>query len=518
MSIVAKPCEFLTPPYEDYLNGMDFAEAIKNKIMETSFEDYRGIEQQIKVAVESTLSAECKNNRCDRNTWINCKSNCYTILHKIAEAELKSTAYMLRVLSNSVIKTEEDDKLNLELIMDEDSLTGKWENDKHHFNIINPSKPIRPPRPVLHLSSDKDCSKMYTDPDLYVECMSEQESFIGGNNNGRLIMGFGPSAAGKSTLGTTIINLMRKIDQHFPSLFINIDGGEYRKYSYTYQMVLKQIRVMNSAAGFANMTSSSIKKLALKIFDTSAIKREIEKYLMKQKENNVNISLYVPDTLISCSTFISSCMNKINDYIKITGDKDWIALMIYQHKTSNECPYNEKYKCRGTIVSGESRAICEGKKYSDRTWGDSYKYGNKFLNKGSKYSFRIHNIGAFNIEKYNLLEDLSESPIPITPDIGYFFEKNNIKYINGSLLEANDCKEIYEDNTKCGHEVEEQVLEEQVSEEQVVEEEDSSAGGRKHKKTKKRRRTKNKNKKIKQKTRRIKRAMRKKSKKNKMYA
>ena len=476
--IVSNQCNLLTPNDEDYLNGMDFNDEIKKKIMDTSFEDYNDIESQIKVAVESTLSAECAKNRCDRNTtWINCKSNCYTILHKIAEAELKSTAYMLRVLSNSVLKAEEDDKLNLELTIDQDRLTGKWENDKHYFDISNPSKPVRPPRPkpvVLNLGSDKDCSKMYTDPDLYVECMKGQESLTGGNNNGRLIMGFGPSAAGKSTLGTTIINLMRKIDENFPSLFINIDGGEYRKYSYTYQMVLKQIRAMNSAAGFANMTSSSIKKLTSKIFDTSAIKREIEKYLMKQKKNNVNINLYVPDTLISCSTFISSCMNKINDYIKITGDKDWIALMIYQHKTSNDCPYNEQYKCRGTIVSGESRAICEGKKYSDRTWGDSYKYGNKFLNKGSKYSFRIHSIGASGFEKYNLIEDLSKIPIPTTPDIDNFLMKNNIKYMKGSILDSNDCKEIYQDNTKCGYEEEQIVEEEQIDEEPLVDEEEQN--------------------------------------------
>jgi len=128
--------------------------------------------------------------------------------------ELNSTAYMLRVLTKAVLGNRDKPiRFNVE---SGETLTGIWDDDKKHIFFENDNK----------------------NP----------------NKEGMLIMGFGPSASGKSFMGEKIIEIMKNAigdykrfsaigdDKTFSDLFFNIDGGEYRELSVVYQSVIKGIK------------------------------------------------------------------------------------------------------------------------------------------------------------------------------------------------------------------------------------------------------------------------------------
>ena len=58
------------------------------------------IHQIIYKTVKKTVKKKSTNNKLK---WIKCKNYCFKILSKLIKKELNSTAFMLRILSNSVI-------------------------------------------------------------------------------------------------------------------------------------------------------------------------------------------------------------------------------------------------------------------------------------------------------------------------------------------------------------------------------------------------------------------------------
>ena len=100
--------------------------------------------------------------------------------------------------------------------------------------------------------------------------------------------------------------------------------------------------------------------------------------------------MYIPETLGFCGL---SCEDKYSKYIKITNDKRWIGLLIWQHRYANECNYSEKYKCKGCTESGEKRQIKEGKKYENDQWESSMNNGGAEFMKAPGGTFKIHNSG-----------------------------------------------------------------------------------------------------------------------------
>lgn len=338
-------------------------------------------------------------------------------LKHYAEKELNSTAYMLKVITESTIIDKGKGQIVFEITAGHD-LTGIWENDKENINI----KEIRYNGQPVESKTEK----------------------------GKLIMGFGPSASGKSFMAEKIINIMCETDETFPHIFFNIDGGEYRKYSAVYQTVVKAIE--DYASGETkNICYIGINNLS-KSINTENIKKKITDYLLgeKNRDNKLQINLYVPDTLNSCSLSSKSifnlglthgCMEKISKYLRITnGYAEWIALMIYQH--TGNCPLPEQYKCEGTKINGTKREKCESKKYNDGGFlKTNYRLaknrGNKFLDPKTyepemkpKYMFRIHN--PAQVGKKTRLYDL-------TPNIDSEFikkfkrvlESKDIHYFNG---------------------------------------------------------------------------------------
>jgi hypothetical protein len=255
--------------------------------------------------------------------------------------------------------------------------------------------------------------------------------------NGRFILGAGPSASGKTYNAGLIIEMMKMVDPSFPTFFMTIDGGTYREQSVIYQTIIDAVKNKNQYPGLKNLMSASIFDTfrgVESIFETDSIKKVINDYLLEQKKKEkFVVSLYVPDTLTYCG-IPTNCIPKLQKYIDITGDNNWIGLMIYQHKTGGDgCPLKEEYKCVGCTESGKKREKTEGKKYSSDAWKYSYDHGLQTIQKAPNFRFVFHNGGKPG--RPSIFEDLSEPKIPYdtNADIKNFFTDKNIIYINGEL-------------------------------------------------------------------------------------
>ena len=257
--------------------------------------------------------------------------------------------------------------------------------------------------------------------------------------NGRFILGAGPSASGKTYNAGLIIEMMKMVDPSFPTFFMTIDGGTYREKSVIYQTIVEAVLNKKQYPGLTNLMSANIIdkfRGVESIFETDSIKKVINDYLLQQKEKEkFVVSLYVPDTLTYCG-IPTDCIPKLQKYIDITGDNNWIGLMIYQHKTGGDgCPLKKEYKCVGCTESGKKREKTEGKKYSSDAWKYSYDHGLQTIQKAPKFRFVFHNGGKPG--RPSIFEDLSEPktkiPYDTNADIKNFFNKKNIIYINGEL-------------------------------------------------------------------------------------
>lgn len=293
----------------------------------------------------------------DKNEWLSCKGECFSAIRKHVDIEINSTAYMLRTLAFSIISFKgNSDSIQIVYTGNDNgiNLSGKWEEDKDKFKInVKSNNP---------------------------------------NGPGKLIMGLGPSASGKTYWAKTIIKLLHENLENFPDTFLSIDGGIYRESSFVYQSVVYILRKMD-ISGLSNLVSAGLKSMMIgSLFDSNKIKKTIQFFL---KEQQTTINLYVPETLGDCVTTMDRCYNrKIKPYVDITKDAEWTALHIYQHKTGAQCGYPEEYKCVGTTESGKSREKTEGKKYSSTAYDNSFKMSNQMLEKTNGLKLLIHNSGG----------------------------------------------------------------------------------------------------------------------------
>jgi hypothetical protein len=373
--------------YSSYLENVNIAMPVKMIIMEHAFKS-SDFFYKMYINIRDYLPTKSKKS------WEDCINDCFYICNKYASYEISTTAYMLRALSSSSIG---DSSYKISFTVIEDKLTGYWENDQQYIKIesSNPN--------ILHY--------------------------------GRLIMGFGPSSSGKTYCANKIIDLMSSIDPSFPKLLLTIDGSIYRQCSVVYQCILEEIKHKELYDGISNLVSSTVfgKK---SIFNTDLIKKIIKKYLKDQKKHGFISNLYVPETLGGCIGHVN-CKIKISDYINITGDHNWIGLMIYQHTTPDKCPFHEQYKCVGTIPSGKSRELVEGKKYSSKTWDISYQNGMIYMKKSPNFRFMIHNTG--NSDKTTIFQDLSVDKLAMSQSTIQFFKDNNWLYIDGDITKYPKC-------------------------------------------------------------------------------
>ena len=340
-----------------------------------------------------------KQNCTDKikNEWIMCIDKCNDVIKNYMKKELNSTIYVLKCLADSVISINKELTKNIEYklsITEIDKLTGIWKDDNKYINI---------------------------------ETIGNEN-----NKNSRLIMGFGPSASGKTYWAQNIISIFNEIDSNFPKTFISIDGGLYRQSSEIYKLTIESAKSI-CAAGFLNLVLSGISILHHSLFKSNSIKKDIYNYLLNESKN-IKISLYVPETLGDCGEGITdlrlkNCKKKYSPYIKITNDNKWIGLLIWQHRKGSDCNYQEKYNCVGCTESGKAREISEGKKYSNSAWGHSMKMGIIEVKTAPGGAYMIHNSGGKKTNnKYNktIIQDISKTDSD--EEIEDIFQNNQTKY------------------------------------------------------------------------------------------
>lgn len=395
--------------YNEYLGGVLFGEEkeneIKDVIMKKSFGSntyFTNLFEKIK----SVLPPKEKKKK-----WVDCVKDCFSQTHDNVLLEIGSTAYMLRVLTKSVVGDIKNNQITFVFSLEnKEKITGLWEKDKDYFKM----------KILIKDGSRKNCK-------------------------GRLIMGFGPSASGKTYCANKVIELMSSIDSEFPKFFMTVDGGVFREESLVYQTIIKAISEKGEYDGFKNLVSASALSSQKSIFESNIIKKTMKNYLREQKEKEkFVVCLYVPETLGGCVRKVN-CAKSYEDYIDITGDKDWIGLMIFQHRKHKECPYKEKYKCKGTTESGVLREITEGKKYSSGAWENSYLNGNESIDQALTYRFRIHNSGRR--DGITIFEDVSPNKIDMDDKkVSTFFKESNWQYVSGKVKYSSDCEEY---SNKC---------------------------------------------------------------------
>ena len=394
---------------KEYLNGikiqhagavkdLNSVEAISRKLLNPDLINF-GVANEFIRDIEWKLAGKAVEKGKER-TWIDCGKyeKCYDTLTKYLNMEFKLTAFMLRILSKSVIDISNKNPLVFH-ITDISKLNGQWENDKKYIDIVEVEK----------------------------------------GKKKRLIMGFGPSASGKTFWTENVIRMMDESDPNFPKVFISIDGGLIREYSEIYQDIVRN--TPSIIKGFKNLTQG--KKMA----PTNGAKKAMKNYLMEQKEKNSGdsvISVYVPETLAKCYGRPSSfCAKEYNSYIKLTGDDDsWIGLLIWQTKE----------KCER---SGKAREVGEGKKYTSKWHGTSMKHGTSQMKRGMGGRIDINNSGT----------PTEKSTIKEYPVNGKYLLKADIvsKYNSNYIREGETDSDTQTDNDDSSSAVSSSSIEEKSS-------------------------------------------------------
>lgn len=290
--------------------------------------------------------------------WVSCYGKCDAIVRALIAAELNSTAYMLRALVASVLTVEKGNAIQFAIT---EPLTGVWEIDHHVLQIVRLGDPVP----------------------------------------GRLIMGFGPSASGKTYWAKSLLTLFSSADSTFPKTLLTIDGGIYREVSLVYKAVVEEAARI-CVIGFDNLVLSGL-SYRTSLFASDDVKRRVLRFLTKQ---SIPISLYVPETLGDCGWVLSKkCSSKYANYITITGDKRWIGLLIWQHVTGAACDQEGARRCVGCTESGRKREAMEGKKYSNAAYGHSMQEGEREFRLAPGGQYNIHNGGGPG--RVSLLQDFT---------------------------------------------------------------------------------------------------------------
>jgi hypothetical protein len=363
--------------------------------------------------------------------WVNCKNDCFNVIKNSIDLEINTTLYYLITLTQSLLCLT-DNKFII-CFKFNDFITGNWEIDYLNVNMN-----------VLEYNIETNTYELQN-------CVIDTS---------RLIMGFGPSASGKTYIAKKIINLMSLITPTFPQFFLSIDGGTYRETCKTYKEITTQFP-QSRTKGLENLVCStvSIFKTCKSLFKSDVIKKNIKIYLEQQKYRyNFVISLYVPDTIAFCGDI--NCENKYKFYKNYTEDDEWVGTLIYQHKTAEVCNHKGNvFQCVGTTQSGKSREITEGKKYSSDAWNASFNNGyNEF--KKAKFAFKIHNCGRrpYPDKRYieqpkSIIIDYSTPQIIITRKIYDFFKNNYFVLLNKNETQVNIARfvNLYSSGGKTKH-------------------------------------------------------------------
>ena len=225
------------------------------------------------------------------------------------------------------------------------------------------------------------------------------------DEGGSIIIFSGPQASGKThfSQNPSFIKLITDFFRLTSDLFCFYDGGDFREYSISYQLI-KNVALALGYNGFSNLTPSGLKhELARRempgvqnaLFDTDRIKPTFAELL--NKINN------------KCNIIVTDTLNSSGKAEKVYGsfphiDNKYIV-HVYQHFDENKCiKINGSMPCcLTTKKSGENREAKEGKKYSGRpeTWKHSHNHGLEMILKNLEQgigSIIIHNSGGPGVQ------------------------------------------------------------------------------------------------------------------------
>lgn len=343
--------------------------------------------------------AQCPSGQ-EAREWKTCSGACEAAIKPMIDAELGSTAYMLRALTNSVMSASEHGSSSLGRAPSNSATTSSGtssHDDAAPFIRFEATGPLTGVWAV-------DASRLRI---AHLGRRRGTESPA----RGRLIMGFGPSAAGKTHWAQTLLDLFSEADPGgFPDTLMCVDGGIHRATSAVYAAIVNAAK-RNCVRGLDNLVLSGLSVFTTSLFSSDKVKVPQVVFLKRQK--HIPISLYVPETLGGCDWVpfgkifgAASCTDKYSAYIEITGDAaSWIGLFIWQHKSGAECDQSGERKCKGCVESGAEREAFEGKRYSSAAHAHSMREGLKAIQSAPGGRYVIHNGGARG--RVSLFQDLT---------------------------------------------------------------------------------------------------------------
>ena len=390
---------------DSYLDGIvGLNDNIKKKLM-----DKLSIDALMDAAgneVDRKLNGEDFGETYNEAWWVDCMS-CTAIKNSLKN-EMDSTAYILRCLNMSMKACNTESVLEVEWSTED--LTGKWNIDKKHLEIVNFRDrqkgqlimgfgPSASGKTFWARNVIKILNEIYSEQKLAIKKQSSNPSPPSQNTRSKVDENRQRrTALTSSTYGsrTTIIGIggvKTTIADGVDPDYISIDGGVYREASRVYQTVVERVQ-RNNFGGFKNLVPSQGEKL----FDSDVVKDAIYEYLNGKVESGESgrPNLYVPETLGGCVGPFSSkglCRNVYKRYITLCDDENWVGLCIWQHKDDTRCTFGPQYKCVGCTESGLARQRSEGKIYSNSRWEASYTRGQEHA-KLSKRWLIIHNTGG----------------------------------------------------------------------------------------------------------------------------
>jgi hypothetical protein len=348
--------------------------------------------------------------------WLKCNKECYSTFKKLFDTEREKTFIWIILILNYLIHPR---TLHYEIrltIMGNniERLNGIWANDKQYFNL-------KYYKVSLKAEEDEQYKKSFR------------------------LVAYGPSASGKSFLGTTLINLMYDLDntkKYLTKSFISIDGGKDREYSLIYRLINARLADKNSTdatparINLADVTVS-IRKIISKLFGRKELfekyKSDITEFFISRiSESKIKLNFYIPTTYFDKKYALSTGVNTVvnnpdtSSLVRTSSlsnkQKGGSTLDTFEfdetfncniYQCFDKCIYHEypDYQCTTTLNSGIKRSLAEGKKYSGKSYNPSYKTGLSIVKKSN--GLHIHNCGRSNgtsiIIDYNTYNPLISS-------------------------------------------------------------------------------------------------------------
>jgi len=380
--------------------------------------------------------------------WKTCSKidKCKDILSKHFEEEFNETGFFLRLLNVSTFYRDiHRNYKNVEVSVD--NIFGFEENPNLTITYLTDLTDEYIQLHPLHLHS-WDFAKDH----LRIQSIAfiKEDTSPKSDTKSNIIIVSGPSASGKTFMANQAVN---DLPDNYPTNFLKIDGGIMREQSIVYQ---KFLEIMKPRLGKRAIQPIDI----YDIFGQTPLKKYIQTFLrqsVKNSQDQLKISIIMPDTLISgslsgltkshkgdslakilhdtrCAAIMGSKLGATKLHIRKTSKKfldhlsgaanclgeaiikPWnfygkyntenlppTILHVYQHISPNKTISAAK-QCKGTKASGEERSRGEGKKFKSKTHENAMKLGLILMHyKPATHGIRMikHNLGSL---KYKVLK------------------------------------------------------------------------------------------------------------------